>query len=102
MDRDKYLKGKYGISEAQFLELAARRGNRCWICGRLPKRLQVDHDHKSSEIRGLLCGMPCNRALDYRWTRGRLLAAAEYMDPNNWTGFFVPAKKRKRKKRLTT
>jgi len=44
----------------------------CAICGRPPKnrRLDMDHDHRSMAVRGLLC-VRCNRALlswmDVEW-----------------------------------
>jgi hypothetical protein len=58
-------------------------GERCGICGKPPKpgrRLDRDHDHATGEPRGLLCGMPCNRALTSRMTAEWLRAAAAYLD----------------------
>jgi hypothetical protein len=65
------------------------------------KNLQVDHHHVKGgggEIRGLLCAR-CNRFLHYWMTREWLMSAHLYMDPNNWTGRFVPKRKRKRRRR---
>ena len=44
--------------------MLAEQGGGCAICGAPPKtrRLHVDHDHKTGEIRGLLC-YRCNKAL---------------------------------------
>lgn len=100
--RQRHLRVKYGITEEQYEWLAARYEGRCYICQKVPKgRLQVDHDHKTGEIRGTLCWW-CNKSLGYQWTHDRLLAAAEYMDPNNYTGLFVPPKKKRRRKKKTT
>ena len=63
---------KFGISPSQYEEMYARQGGRCLICHlhsddnmkRLDnvKRLAVDHDHKTGEVRGLLCSL-CNASL---------------------------------------
>lgn len=37
-----------------FTEAAARQGGRCLICGKA-ERLVIDHDHKTGQMRGLLC-----------------------------------------------
>lgn len=96
--RQRHLRVKYGLTEEQYENMVAYFDGRCYICGIVPKgRLQVDHDHKTGEIRGLLCWL-CNKWLSYHWTQVRLRSAAEYMDPNRFTGFFVPKKKKKRKK----
>lgn len=46
----------YEITPKERDELLAFQGGRCAICGRVTKkRLAIDHDHKSNEVRGLLC-----------------------------------------------
>jgi hypothetical protein len=55
----------------------------CAICGRQPKkrRLDMDHDHRTMRIRGLLC-VRCNRALPSWMTPEWLADAAQYLrDP---------------------
>ena len=53
-----------GITDALYLEMLERQGGHCALCPATPKtrRLHVDHDHKTGEVRGLLCHR-CNRAL---------------------------------------
>lgn len=60
--RDKYLRAKYGITEAIYKKMLAVFGGKCWICETLPKKskLNVDHDHKTGQVRGLLCFF-CNK-----------------------------------------
>lgn len=58
---------KYGIkgmSVDRYDAMLAAQGGTCAICGKPPKqkRLAVDHDHVTGEVRGLLCG-PCNTML---------------------------------------
>jgi hypothetical protein len=63
--RDANLKALYGISLARYERLLELQGGTCAICLRPPKGgrpLQVDHDHDTDRVRGLLCGN-CNRAL---------------------------------------
>lgn len=63
--REIKLKTRYKITKAEYDLLCASQDFCCSICGRQvlwPERLNVDHDHKTKEIRGLLCGN-CNRAL---------------------------------------
>ncbi len=41
------------------------QGGGCAICGRAPsptRRLDMDHDHQTMRVRGLLC-VRCNRAI---------------------------------------
>lgn len=55
--RDARLRRHYGITVAQFDELLAAQGGVCAMCKRPPKSksLNVDHDHKTGLVRGLLC-----------------------------------------------
>lgn len=59
------LRGQYGITLEQYLEMLAAQGGACAICSKPPapkKRLVVDHCHRSGRVRALLCGV-CNTQL---------------------------------------
>lgn len=68
-DRNRYLQKTYGISIAEYDRLLAAQSGRCAICRGLSggKNLAVDHNHKTGEVRGLLCKR-CNSAIA-RWIR---------------------------------
>ena len=66
-ERRKSLKARYGITIEQYDDLLRSQGGACAICGAAKAgghtdTLQVDHDHLTGRIRGLLC-FRCNRAL---------------------------------------
>ena len=52
-----HIRETYGISYDFYLALYQFQGGRCYICRKVPKsrRLAVDHDHETGEVRGLLC-----------------------------------------------
>lgn len=54
---------KYGISIEDYNGLFEKQDGRCKVCrihqSELSRRLCVDHDHKTGEVRGLLCNK-CN------------------------------------------
>lgn len=58
------LEDNYGIDAATYAEIFARQGGRCAICRNVPRsvRFAVDHDHKTGEVRGILCKR-CNHDL---------------------------------------
>jgi hypothetical protein len=56
-----HLKRKYNLSPEEYGQIFLRQDGRCAICGRA-KPLQVDHDHTTGKIRGLLCAT-CNLAI---------------------------------------
>lgn len=67
--RERHLKSKYGITQADFDKMLEEQNGKCKICSTPQeeaalKRLHVDHDHSTGEIRGLLCSR-CNGALGW-------------------------------------
>lgn len=60
--RNANLQRSFGISSSEYDEIFEAQGGVCALCGRPPtgKRLAVDHDHISGEIRALLCHS-CNK-----------------------------------------
>lgn len=61
--REAHLKRQYGMSISDYEVMYKSQNGLCGICGGVPLgKLHVDHDHKTSEVRGLLCS-PCNKAL---------------------------------------
>ena len=62
---DAYVGKAYGVSRGFYAQLREAQGGRCAICRRATgetKRLAVDHNHRTGDVRGLLCG-PCNSLL---------------------------------------
>lgn len=63
-------KSKFGLTSEAFQVLLARQSGLCDICGiefsheKRNTAPAVDHDHKSGDVRGILCG-PCNRLLGH-------------------------------------
>lgn len=62
------LRRNYGITANQYHEMLAAQNESCACCGqhksKFKRRLHVDHDHDTGEIRALLC-TECNPALGY-------------------------------------
>lgn len=71
---DKYY-SKYGITYAEYEAKLKEQLNRCALCGkhksRFTRRLHLDHNHKTGQVRGILCFF-CNRRrvgqLTAEWT----------------------------------
>jgi hypothetical protein len=76
-----HLKATYGITIDEYDQLFESQDGTCWICdGGTSKRfLAVDHDHKTGEVRGLLCAT-CNKTLGkFRDNPERFDKAAAYL-----------------------
>jgi hypothetical protein len=63
-----HLKATYDITYDDYKAMYDWQGGRCYICRKAPKkkRLAVDHDHLTGEVRGLLCAdsdRGCNHAI---------------------------------------
>lgn len=78
------LKKSYGISLEEYNLMLDKQGRCCAICGQhesvFSRRLAVDHNHSTGDIRGLLCG-PCNSAIgQLKEDRKLFLKAIEYLE----------------------
>lgn len=74
---------KYGLTITEFKVLLDARGGSCGICGTSDwgiKGPQIDHDHETGAVRGILC-VNCNNALGRMHDdTARLRAAAAYLE----------------------
>ena len=67
-----HIRKKFNLSEEEYAKMLDKQGGVCAICGQPEtatfktsiRRLAVDHDHITGEIRGLLCRR-CNLGLGY-------------------------------------
>lgn len=94
-NHERILSREFGITPARYDELLALQGGRCAVCERhsRTRRLAVDHDHETGEIRGLLCTR-CNHKLigAANESPAVLRRAARYLDaPPALTGRPVAA-----------
>lgn len=61
--RARSIERTYDISAEDAHELLLLQQGRCWLCQKATgatKSLAIDHDHRTGEVRGRLCG-PCNQ-----------------------------------------
>jgi hypothetical protein len=65
------LKSKYGITFDDYCEIHRKQNGLCAICGQVEQhpnklhpvgQLNIDHDHNTGVVRGLLCGK-CNKGI---------------------------------------
>lgn len=73
------------FTEDDYQELFKRQGGRCRTCGRpsVSKRLAIDHDHDTGEVRGLLCPSDewgCNMIIGRIGTLKKARAIVEYLE----------------------
>lgn len=80
---------KYGLTLAQYEGLIEEQDGACLICAfkpELPDDLNIDHNHDTGEVRGLLC-RACNHGLGVFQDSPALLdAAAAYLDERGHYG----------------
>ncbi len=71
----------YGMTEAEYNKLILQQKGVCAICKTNKEgRLAVDHNHKTKEIRGLLCRL-CNSAIGlFKDSPVLLRNAADYLE----------------------
>jgi len=59
--RHYHLRGRYGIGADEVDKLIRRQGGLCAVC-RESEAKQVDHDHETGAVRGIVC-LLCNAAI---------------------------------------
>lgn len=77
------IKRKFGITLEEYDAILKLQGGGCAVCGRPQsekKSLCVDHDHKTGNVRGLLC-FHCNYGLSwFKDKPSRLYGAGDYLE----------------------
>jgi hypothetical protein len=82
--RAAHLKRAYGISIQEYEAILTAQGGGCAICGEPARErspLHVDHDHRTGQIRGLLCFKHNNALGDFDDDPYLLRAALRYVEP---------------------
>lgn len=85
----RHIHSTYGLTETEYRVLYYAQGGRCYVCRKATgksRRLGVDHNHLTGEVRGLVCtgsltANTCNRLIAI-YDREQLLRAVEMLsDP---------------------
>ena len=96
-NRRHMLKAKYGLTSDDYDAMSEAQGGLCAICQNPETRnarkgrgigtqpLNIDHDHTTGQIRGLLCAR-CNSILGFLETPGRLDASLAYIRSSERAG----------------
>lgn len=78
--KNKHLELKYDLNIELYNEMVLKQNKKCLICEE-DKKLVVDHNHITGEVRGLLCDT-CNRGIGYlHESNKKLLNAIKYLNP---------------------
>lgn len=73
---------KYKITKKQHNYILKKQKNRCKICGKKLENPYIDHNHKTGEIRGLLC-QNCNSGIGHLKDNPFILFnAIKYLEEN--------------------
>lgn len=81
--RHYHYRQRYGIGRDDIERMKESQGGMCAICRR-GEATQVDHDHRTGKVRGILCPN-CNAGLGALRDDPRLIyQAVDYLSPNQW------------------
>lgn len=83
---------RYGMSQEQYQSMHDAQGGLCAICGGPDtRRLSIDHDHESGDLRGLLC-RKCNLGIGcFEDNPEKLQRAIGYLAAANTTTYSISA-----------
>ncbi len=80
--RRSYYMRLYGMTEIEYDQLLEFQEGKCFLCGKecsSGRKLSVDHDHDTGEVRGLLC-IGCNKYRVGNLKRDQVAGILNYMD----------------------
>jgi len=72
------LKARYGLTLEDYAQMIVAQNGRCAICEQPFRVIDVDHDHSTGAVRGLLC-RACNLGIAFFEKHAEL--AARYLAP---------------------
>lgn len=79
-NHEKRVQQVYGLEKGEYAQLYEFQLGHCAICRRATgasRRLSVDHDHATGDVRGLLC-RPCNTMLGHARDREDFFERAQW------------------------
>jgi hypothetical protein len=83
MARAAYFQKQYGITVQELEHMVAEQGGLCAICRTGPAE-HLDHDHRTGQVRRVLC-FPCNGGLgQFRDDPELLRRAIDYLETPTW------------------
>jgi len=75
-----HIRRTYNLSEKDYSDMLLFQNGKCAICGKEKDKLCIDHDHKTGEVRGLLC-IKCNSNLG--WYENNKEKINNYLNKND-------------------
>lgn len=80
INHERYVQRTYGLAKGEYARLYLAQGGVCWICQKPSniRALAVDHDHKTGQVRGLLCRR-CNHDLLGFFSIAEMQRAIDYL-----------------------
>lgn len=97
LSKDKSLRNNYGMTLEQYEQMLTSQDNSCATCktkdpGGPHKIFQVDHDHETGAIRGLLC-YRCNHGIScFRESVEIIEAVVDYLRADRSKAHVIPEK----------
>jgi hypothetical protein len=60
----KHLKMRYQLTPDEYAQMLIAQGGKCAVCEKPFRTIDVDHDHDTGDVRGLLC-RGCNLGVEF-------------------------------------